>query len=192
MSAKIGVLAFQGAFREHVKLMNSLGAEVYSVRSGELEGLDGLVIPGGESTVIGRHMAESGLSEKLREMVTRGFPVLATCAGAILMAREIRGDTLDGSVGAVPMTVRRNAFGSQQDSFEAEIQLADGTPFPGIFIRAPKFYSLGQGIGIQAMLDEEPVAVSWKKVTLTSFHPELTLDPKIHKIFLRDCEKHSQ
>jgi 5'-phosphate synthase pdxT subunit len=128
----------------------------------------------------------------LRAMVTRGFPVLATCAGAILMAREIRGESFEGNVGVVPVAVKRNAYGSQQDSFEAVIRLADGTRFPGIFIRAPRFYSLDQSIGIQAMLDEEPVAVSWKKVTLTSFHPELTLDPKIHKIFLRDCEKHSQ
>jgi 5'-phosphate synthase pdxT subunit len=172
---RIGVLALQGAFREHALVLRGLGAEVVEVRlPGELEGLDGLVIPGGESTTITRLAASCGLDRALREFVG---PVLGTCAGTIVVDRR--------HLGLVDLEVDRNAYGRQVKSFEADVSLRDDeVPLRGVFIRAPRISELGPGIEVLGELDGEPVLVRDGRFLLATFHPELTDDPRVHELFL--------
>ena len=172
---RIGVLALQGAFREHAKTLRRLGAEVVEVRlPEELEGLDGLVIPGGESTTIMKLARIYGLDEAIRRF--RGA-ILGTCAGMIVLDRD--------HLALADLEVDRNAFGRQVQSFEADVEL-DGEPEPlrGVFIRAPRIRETGPGVEVLGQLDGEPVLVRDGRLLLASFHPELTDDPRVHERFL--------
>ena len=172
---RIGVLALQGAFREHAHALATLGSEVAEVRlPEELDGLDGLVIPGGESTTIILLAESSGLDEALR---TFAQPVLGTCAGAIVLDRE--------HYGLADLRVERNAYGRQVKSFEAEVSLrGDEVPLRGVFIRAPRIRELGPGVEVLGKLDGEPVLVRDGRFLLATFHPELTDDLRVHALFL--------
>jgi pyridoxal 5'-phosphate synthase pdxT subunit len=172
---RIGVLAVQGNFREHAAMLRRLGADPVEVRKpGELQGLDGLVIPGGESTTFMRLMRLYGLDEAVREFTG---PVLGTCAGMIVL------DKLH--LGAVDIEVDRNAYGRQVASFEADLALAgDGEPLRGVFIRAPRVREVGPEVEVLAELDGEPVLLREGRFIVASFHPELTDDSRVHERFL--------
>ncbi len=186
---KIGVLALQGAFKEHIDIMTRLGAEVIEVRLGkDLGGLDGLVIPGGESTTIGKLAVLYDLVAPLRRFA-ESKAVWGICAGMILMAKRIDGD--QPRLGIMDMAVSRNAFGRQVDSFEIGVTvdgLGDDTcdPFPAVFIRAPKVIETWGEANVIARLDTQTaVAVRQQKHLATAFHPELTADPRLHRYFLK-------
>lgn len=177
---RIGVLALQGAFREHAQALRRLGAEAVEVRlPEELGGLDGLVIPGGESTTIMRLAELYGLDEAIREF--RGA-ILGTCAGMIVLDR--------GHLGIADLEVERNAYGRQVRSFEADVLLAgDERPLPGVFIRSPRIRVAGADVEVLGELDGEPVLVRDGRLLLASFHPELTDDPRVHELFLELVEE---
>jgi pyridoxal 5'-phosphate synthase pdxT subunit len=179
----IGVLALQGAFREHAAALRKLGAEVVEVRlPDELEGLDGLVIPGGESTTIMRLAELYGLDDAIRSY--RG-PIFGTCAGMIVLDRD-HWDLAD-------LAVDRNAFGRQVRSFEADVALAeDEIPLRGVFIRAPRIRDAGADIEVLGELDGDPVLVREGRLLLASFHPELTEDLRVHELFLQLVEEASR
>ena len=179
-SLRIGVLALQGAFREHAAALRKLGAEVVEVRlPEELDGLDGLVIPGGESTTMMRLAELYGLDDAIRGY---GGPIFGTCAGMIVVDRD-HWDLAD-------LVVDRNAFGRQVRSFEADVALAgDGIPLRGVFIRAPRIRDAGAGIEVLGELDGEPVLVRDGRLLLASFHPELTEDLRVHELFLQLVEE---
>ena len=184
---KIGVLALQGAFAEHVTALRRLGVEAVEVRLPEdLEGLDGLIIPGGESTTIGKLMVHYQLIEPIRELAQSGRPILGTCAGMIVLAREIDGSD-HPRVGLMNIEVPRNAFGRQIDSFETPLELerVAGEPFPAIFIRAPQIKRVGDRVSVLGRLsDGTVVAVQQDNLLALAFHPELTTDPRLHQYFL--------
>jgi 5'-phosphate synthase pdxT subunit len=172
---RIGVLAIQGDFREHANVLRRLGADPVEVRKPEeLDGLDGLVIPGGESTAIMRLARIYGLEEALRSFER---PVFGTCAGMILLGRD--------HLGLVDVSVRRNAYGRQVASFEADLELAgEEEPLRGVFIRAPRIAEAGPDVEVLAEHDGEPVLVRQGRFLVASFHPELTDDPRVHELFL--------
>jgi pyridoxal 5'-phosphate synthase pdxT subunit len=180
---RIGVLALQGAFREHAQALERLGAEVVEVRlPEELEGLDGLVVPGGESTTIMRLAQIYGLDEAIREYRE---PIFGTCAGMIVLDRE--------HLGLADLVVDRNAYGRQVRSFEADVELAgEERPLHGVFIRAPRIRDTGADVEVLGELDGEPVLVREGRLLLASFHPELTDDPRVHELFLRMVEETSR
>lgn len=183
---KIGVLALQGAFREHIEALRQLGADAVEVRLPEqLEGLDGLIIPGGESTAIGKLAAKYGLQEAIRCYVEGGKPVYGTCAGMIFLSKDIGRD--QPLLGLMDVQVERNAFGRQLDSFETDLPIPalGEKPFPAIFIRAPKIESVGEGVEVLASLpDGAPIAARQGNMLVTAFHPELTDDLRLHQYFL--------
>jgi len=185
---KIGVLASQGAFIEHIKTLNKLDIEAVPVRlPGELKGLDGLIFPGGESTTISRLMASYKLVDEIAALAKDGMPVFGTCAGMILMAREISGNTTQ-SLGLMDITVKRNAFGRQVDSFETQLKIPvlGEKPFPAVFIRAPIIESYAEDVEVLARLDDDtPVAARQGKMLGAAFHPELTDDLRFHEYFLK-------
>jgi len=184
---RIGVLALQGAFIEHVASFQRLGAEALAIRLPRgLRGLDGLVIPGGESTVISQLMLSYGLMEVLRGLARHGFPMFGTCAGMILLARSASDSTVD-TIGAMDIKVSRNAFGRQIDSFETllSVPALGEVPLPGVFIRAPIIVEAGPGVEILAsLLDGTPVAARQGNLLVSAFHPELTSDLRFHAYFL--------
>jgi 5'-phosphate synthase pdxT subunit len=185
---KIGVLALQGAFREHAELLDALGADVGEVRRPEhLSGVDALVLPGGESTTIGKLLETSGLRDPLVALVTDGMPVLATCAGVILLATEIADGRADQTpLGLLDGRVRRNGYGRQRESFEAPLAVAGlpGGAFPGVFIRAPVIEAVGERVEVLATLDGTPVLVRDGAILGATFHPELSGDLRLHELFL--------
>ncbi|TQL47943.1 pyridoxal phosphate synthase yaaE subunit [Homoserinimonas aerilata] len=194
-SPRIGVLALQGDFREHRRVLAELGAVTVAVRrSSELDEIDGLVIPGGESTVMDKLSRSFGLSEPLKQKIAEGLPVYGTCAGLIMLSREI----LDGaegqqSLGGLDIAVRRNAFGSQLDSFETDLDIpALGEhPLHAVFIRAPVVESVGEGVSVLAALEDgRVVAVEQGNLLGTSFHPEVTSDHRFHDYFLQKVRGH--
>ncbi|HEV8603006.1 MAG TPA: pyridoxal 5'-phosphate synthase glutaminase subunit PdxT [Gaiellaceae bacterium] len=177
---KIGVLAVQGNFREHAAMLRRLGAEPVEVRKPEqLEGLNGLVIPGGESTTFMRLMRLYGLEEAVRSFER---PILGTCAGLIVLGRE--------HLGLLDVDVRRNAYGRQVASFEADLQLAgEDEPLRGVFIRAPRVKRAGDDVEVLAELDGEPVLLRQGRLLVATFHPELTDDTRVHELFLEAVRK---
>lgn len=185
---RIGVLALQGDFAEHAAMLRRCGATVAEVRlPRDLEGLDGLVIPGGESTTISKLLAMYGLLEPLRRRLRDGLPVLGTCAGAIVLAQTAIGLGLE-NLGVMDLVVRRNAFGRQVDSFEADLPMKglDGGPYHAVFIRAPLIESVGPSVDVLARLDNGGiVAARQGRMLAISFHPELTGDTRFHEFFLR-------
>jgi pyridoxal 5'-phosphate synthase pdxT subunit len=177
---RMGVLAVQGNFREHVAMLRRLGADVVEVRKPEeLVGLDGLVIPGGESTTFTRLMSLYGLDEAVRDF--RG-PVLGTCAGMIVLDRD--------HLALVDIGVRRNAFGRQVASFETDLQLpGGGAPLRAVFIRAPWIEEVGPGVEVLAEVDGHPVLAREGRFLVAAFHPELTDDTRLHELFLESVEE---
>jgi len=189
--AQIGVLALQGDFREHITALEFIGAQPVEVRlPGQLDNLDGLIIPGGESTALRKLADAYGLMAPLRNFGA-GRPIWGTCAGAIMLAKQIEGQS--AHLGLMNITVRRNAFGRQIDSFVADVAIAgDDHPFPAIFIRAPLIVSVEMGVTILARLaDNRIVAVQEGHWLATSFHPELTRDSRFHQRFLQLVQGHS-
>ncbi len=182
----IGVLALQGAFREHATAMEMCGANARQVRRRrDLAGLDALIIPGGESTTIGKLMVSYHMLDEIKDLGAEGLPMFGTCAGLVMLAREVvEGD--QPLLGLMDIKVRRNAFGRQVKSFEAplDIPVLAAVPFPGIFIRAPWIESAGSGVEIIAEHDGHPVAARQDKMLVTAFHPELTADRRLHEFFL--------
>jgi pyridoxal 5'-phosphate synthase pdxT subunit len=180
---RVGVLAFQGDVREHLAALAAVGADPVEVRSlADLEAVDGLVVPGGESTVIGKLAARYGLLEPLRARVADGLPVLGTCAGMIFLAREVEGPPQD-LLGVLDVRVRRNAFGRQVASFEAEVDVkgVDGGPVSGAFIRAPWVAEAAPEVEVLAEVDGKVVAVRQGNLLATAFHPELTGEVRLHR-----------
>lgn len=179
---RIGVLALQGNFREHLAMLARLGVDGVEVRLPEhLDGLDGLIVPGGESTTIGKLMDLYGLDDAIESFPG---PVFGTCAGMIVLAREaVDGLPDQRLLGLLDVTVRRNGYGRQVFSFEADLDV-DGGSLRGVFIRAPRVERLGDGVEILARLDGEPVLVRQGRVLAASFHPELTADTRVHERFL--------
>ncbi len=184
---KIGVLASQGAFIEHIIILKQLDAETVPVRlPGELKGLDGLIIPGGESTTISKLMSAYNLMEKISEMAKGGLPLFGTCAGMIMMAKHITGNG-SPSLGLMDINVRRNAFGRQVDSFETDLQIPvlGEMSFPAVFIRAPVIEHCAKGVEVIARLNDGKIVAAREGTMLVSaFHPELTSDMRFHKYFL--------
>ncbi len=185
---RIGVLAAQGAFAEHIATLEKLQVAAIPVRLlQELKGLDGLIIPGGESTSISHLMLAYNLMSEIRKLAKNGFPVFGTCAGMILLARNISDADGITPLGVMDLTVRRNAFGRQVDSFETELKIPvlGEKPFPGIFIRAPLIEQAGSEVEILATLaDGNIVAVRQGNLLAAAFHPELTGDSRFHQYFL--------
>jgi 5'-phosphate synthase pdxT subunit len=189
-AVRIGVLALQGDFREHLAALREIGVDPVPVRrAGELDAVDGLVIPGGESTTMSHLLRELDMLQPLRARLAAGLPAYGACAGMIMLSSEI----LDaGTVGreAVPLggidiTVRRNAFGRQVDSFEGDVAFSGfDEPAHGIFIRAPWVERVGDGVKVLASAAGHPVAVRQGPVLATSFHPEMTGDRRIHRLFV--------
>lgn len=187
---KVGVLALQGAFARHAACLVSLGADAREVRTArDLAEVDALVLPGGESTTMSMLLESGGLFEPLQDRLADGLPALGTCAGMILLGGEI----LDGRpdqrcLGAVDIAVRRNAFGRQVDSFEADLRLDDlaGGPFRAVFIRAPFVERTGPAVDVLATVDGHPVLCRQGRVTVAAFHPELSGDLRLHDRFLKE------
>jgi len=184
---KIGVLAVQGAFAEHIQVLRQLGVEAVPVRlPRELKGLDGLVIPGGESTSIGKLMRDYKLAGEIKGLADNGLPIMGTCAGMILLARESTDSYLE-PLKLIDITVVRNAFGRQRESFETELEIPvlGDKPFPGVFIRAPLIESVnGEAEVLARLADGTIVAARQGKLLVAAFHPELTNDLRFHKYFL--------
>jgi len=190
---KVGVLALQGAFREHREVLDALGVEVIEVRTeGDLAALDALVLPGGESTTMSKLLDSSGVRAPLAELLADGLPVFGTCAGMILLAREVVDGRPDQeSFGAIDVAVRRNAYGRQRDSFETDLAVdgLGGGPFAGVFIRAPRIESVGERVEVLARHDDAPVLARQGAVFVASFHPELSGDLRLHEFFLTESER---
>ncbi|MCH5145367.1 MULTISPECIES: pyridoxal 5'-phosphate synthase glutaminase subunit PdxT [Desulfovibrio] len=187
----VGVLALQGAFREHVAAVASLGATAREVRQlKDIEGIDALIIPGGESTTIGKLLNEWNMLEPLRQRILDGMPVYGSCAGLILLCRDIENSD-QPRLGVLDATVRRNAFGRQVDSFETNLSIPEigADPLPAVFIRAPVITGVGAGVKVLAEVDGQAVAVRQNNILATSFHPELTPDTRMHSYFLSFCGK---
>jgi pyridoxal 5'-phosphate synthase pdxT subunit len=187
---KVGVLALQGAFREHREALAALDVPAVEVRRPEhLAGIDALVMPGGESTTMSKLLDTADLREAIGARLADGLPVLGTCAGMILLARDVLDARPDQrSFGAIDLTVRRNGYGRQLDSFETDLDvgaLAPGGPFPGVFIRAPVVESVGDDVAVLVRHDDRPVLVCQGAVVASSFHPELSGDLRIHEWFVR-------
>ncbi|MAS54138.1 MAG: pyridoxal 5'-phosphate synthase glutaminase subunit PdxT [Nocardioides sp.] len=202
MTATIGVLALQGDVREHVAALARLGVAASAVRRpSELAAVDGLVLPGGESTTMAKLARTFDLLEPLRHRIKDGMPALGTCAGMILLADRIEGGAVgQESIGGLDITVRRNAFGRQVDSFEGDVEVVGLTaPVHGIFIRAPWVESVGEGVDVLARVgpDAEPeavgriVAVRQGPLMATSFHPEVGEDARVHGLFVDLVRQHA-
>lgn len=182
---RVGVLALQGDVREHIHILESLGAQAGGVKKPEdLASIDALVIPGGESTTIGKMAVRFGMIEPLRDAISSGLPVYGTCAGMILLACTVtEGD--QPLIGALDVVVKRNAFGRQNESFEATLDIEElGQPFHAVFIRAPWIEKVGSEVEVLASIDDHPVMVRQNRILATSFHPELTGDGRIHQMLL--------
>jgi 5'-phosphate synthase pdxT subunit len=186
---KVGVLALQGAFAAHSHVLADLGAHPLEVRDpADLATVDGLVMPGGESTTMSLLLETSGLFDPLAERIADGMPVLGTCAGMILLSR----DALDGrpdqrTFGAIDITVRRNGYGRQRDSFETDLEVAGlDTPFHAVFIRAPVVERAGDAVEVDATVDGHPVLCRQGPIIVAAFHPELSGDSRIHERFLQE------
>lgn len=184
---RIGVLALQGDFQEHTGILVGLGVEPVEVRTIEdLEGLDGIIVPGGESTTIGKMMVSSGLLDGIRSYFYKGGPVWGTCAGMVLAASATTGER-QPLLGLMNALVERNGFGRQLYSFETDLEVEGfDEPFTGVFIRAPFYEDVGPGVDVLSRIDERVVAARGENILVTAFHPELTDDTRFHEYFLRE------
>jgi 5'-phosphate synthase pdxT subunit len=182
---KIGVLALQGAVREHIRLLELAGAEAVAVkRADELADLDGLVIPGGESTTIGKLMRQYGLREPIMRLHEQGKPIFGTCAGLIMIAKRV--ENLDEPhLDLMDIDVKRNAFGRQRESFEADLAIKGvADVFPAVFIRAPYIEKVGEGVEVLSVIEDKIVAARQDRLLCAAFHPELTDDVRFHAYFV--------
>lgn len=190
---KVGVLALQGDVREHTGALIACGVDTINVRRpSELSLVDALVLPGGESTTISQLAQTFGIFDQIRQRIADGMPVYGSCAGMILLADQILDAKSDQKTfGGLDITVRRNAFGRQVDSFESEIDFKDGSPIlvHAVFIRAPWVERVGKGVKVLASIDSHPVAVRSERLFATSFHPELTGDHRIHRYFVEEVAR---
>jgi 5'-phosphate synthase pdxT subunit len=193
---RIGVLALQGDVREHVRALRSADAEPVPVRRpGDLDALDGIVLPGGESTTIGKLLATFELLEPLRARLSDGLAAYGSCAGMILLADRVLDGTPDQVyLGGIDVTVRRNAFGRQVESFEADLDVEGvaGEPMHAVFIRAPWVEEAGDGVTVLARAAGRIVAVRQGRLLATAFHPELTGEPRVHELFVSMVREHGQ
>ena len=183
---RIGVLALQGAFAEHIKVLTDLNIEAVPVRlPSNLTGIDALIVPGGESTTIAKLLADYALKEPIKNLVQQGLPVFGTCAGMVLLAKKVVGSEVE-TLGVMDIEIKRNAFGRQLDSFEADLPMPvlGGKEFHGIFIRAPVVQRTEAGVEILCQINNNAVAVRQDKMLACAFHPELTDDLRFHKYFL--------
>ena len=184
----MGVLALQGAFRRQAEVLEDLGVGAVEVRTpSDLAGVDAVIVPGGESTTMSFLLDSSGLREPLAAQLAEGLPALGTCAGMIVLATEVLDGRADQpGMAAIDLTVRRNAFGRQRESFEADVEVEGmaGGPFPAVFIRAPVVVSAGEGVEVLARVADGPVLCRQGPVLVSSFHPELGDDPRLHRLFL--------
>ncbi len=197
---RIGVLALQGAFIEHIKILRTLGAEAAEIRLPEqLDRVEGLIIPGGESTTVGKLAVAYGLMEPIRELANEGKPIWGTCAGLIFLASSVEGAD-QPLIGAMDLVVQRNAFGRQVDSFEADISVPaldtvgnpaeKGRPFHAVFIRAPLISSVGASVQVLSRVDGDGIVAAREgNLLVTAFHPELTGDTRFHRYFLGMVEE---
>ena len=190
----VGVLALQGAFREHLETLRRLGVPAKEIRQlKDLEGVDAFVLPGGESTTIGKLLTDLEIMPALREKIGAGAPAFGTCAGMILLCDRIEGSD-QPRIGGLDATVRRNAFGSQVDSFEEDLAVKGlgDAPYRAVFIRAPLITETGPAVDVLATVSQrgrrEAVAIRQGNLLAASFHPELTRDDRLHEYFLRMCE----
>ena len=184
---KVGVLALQGDFREHARALDDAGATAVVVKTPEqLAGVDALVMPGGESTTIGKLLDRFELLEPLRERATGGMPLYGTCAGLILMAKDIEGpQDAPHRLGLMDVAVRRNAYGRQVDSFETDLDVKGlDEPYRAVFIRAPAVERAGDGVEVLAAVDDKPVLVRQGSMLASTFHPEMTGDNRVHAMFV--------
>ncbi|MDD2835044.1 MAG: pyridoxal 5'-phosphate synthase glutaminase subunit PdxT [Methanothrix sp.] len=193
--AKIGVLALQGDVSEHVLALERAGeGKIQAIlvrKSGQMEECDALVLPGGESTTICRQLESSGLTDELKAASLSGKPILATCAGLVLVSKEIMGnrESLVKPLGLMNIKISRNAFGPQKESFEADLQVKGlDRPYRAVFIRAPAIGEVGRGVEVLASIGDTVVAARQGNLLALAFHPELTQDPRIHQIFLKMLE----
>mgnify|MGYP005839711091 FL=1 len=183
----VGVLSLQGAYIEHIDKLNKIsgvkGVEVK--RKEDFDKIDGLIIPGGESTTIGKLLERYNLLDYLKTLILEGLPVFGTCAGLILLSKKIENNTYQPTLGILDVTIKRNAFGAQINSMEIDIKIKEfDIPYKAIFIRAPVVKEVGNSIEILAEVEEGPVFIRHGKVLGASFHPELTDDLRIHKMFI--------
>ena len=188
---RIGVLALQGAFIEHINVLNKLGAETFEIRQkSDLANvpIDGLVLPGGESTVMGKLLRELDLMDDVRKMILDGLPVFGTCAGLILLAKSISNEE-DSYLGTMNIVARRNAYGRQLGSFKTESDFKGIGKVEMTFIRAPFIESAGEGVDVLAVVDGKIVAARQDNMLAIAFHPELTSDLSVHKYFLENMVK---
>jgi 5'-phosphate synthase pdxT subunit len=186
---RVGVIGLQGDVSEHVKAMEKAlgdrGSVVLVKRAGVVPDCDGLVIPGGESTTLSQQIAKAGIDQEIKRAADAGVPVLATCAGLVLVSRKIEGDTKVLPLGLMDTTIGRNVFGSQRESFEADLNVEGfDRPYRAVFIRAPAIVSAGKAVRVLAKVGENSVAALQKNVLCLSFHPELTDDQRFHWLFL--------
>jgi 5'-phosphate synthase pdxT subunit len=184
---RVGVLALQGAFREHIRMLKSLGVETMEIRLPvELGEVDGLIIPGGESTTMRKLMADYGLIDSVKGFAAAGKPVFGTCAGLIVMADRINGEKQD-LLNLIDIDVERNAYGRQVESREADIpgKVFGENLFHAIFIRAPRILGTGPGVEALALYEGQVVLARQKNILVATFHPELTGDARVHKLFLQ-------
>lgn len=191
MTVIIGVLALQGDVREHVEAIEKAGGHALPVRTlAEIEAVDGLIIPGGESTTVGKLLERFGLMPVVRAMPARNKPVFGTCTGMILLAKDIEG-SVQPRIGVMDMVIRRNAFGRQVDSFEMDLPVRgiDGPPVRAVFIRAPFVSEVRPGVEVLAEFQGHPVMVRAGNCLAASFHPELTEDTRIHQFFINMVEE---
>jgi len=191
---KVGVLALQGAFREQAETLDALGADATLVKTpAQLAAVDAIVLPGGESTTVDKLLDSSGLRTRLRDALRDGLPALAVCAGLIVLSSEVVDGRADQQpLGVIDVTVRRNGYGRQRDSFEADLTITnpdgtdlDGGPFSGVFIRAPVIERVGPGVEVLATHDDVPVLGRQGAVLFATFHPELAGDLRVHELFLK-------
>jgi len=187
---KIGVLALQGDVREHLQAVERIGLTAVAVRrAAELNGLGGLIIPGGESTTIGKLIERFSLAEPIRDLAAWSLPIMGTCAGMILLAKEIVGSS-QFRLGLMDISVRRNAFGRQVDSFEADLSVPalGADPVRAVFIRAPYVESADHGVDVMAEFDGKTVMARQGNLLALAFHPELTMDTRVHEYFAQMVE----
>ncbi len=189
---RIGILAVQGSIIEHKKMLEKIGAETLLVKKEEdLKRINGIVLPGGESTTFITVLTNLGIFEKIKEKIFDGLPVLATCAGLIFIAKRVENYPEQKTLGALDVTISRNAYGRQKESFSTylDIPVLGDAPFEAIFIRAPQISDVGKNVKIHASFNGKPVFVEENNIIALTFHPELTEDTRIHEYFLTRCKE---
>ena len=189
---KVGILALQGDVREHIEILRKLNTESVKVKLPEdLDDIDALIIPGGESTTIGMLIKKYNLDTKIREKYAKGMPIYGTCAGAILLAKNIK-NSGQPRLSLIDMEIERNAYGRQAESFETELNIKNMGKFKGIFIRAPVVKKVYNGSEILAEHNNFPVMIKQGNILITTFHPELTSDARVHKFFLEMAQEYKK